>query len=137
MNTIIKISIAAFLLIALNTKAQHSTKFKEFNAGVFLEGLDEDMFVFPGVSFLWGKTTYFSNNLLLDYEYGFALPTLITGKIGLGIGNSNNTMVLGVRPFPSSGYLQYTRKEKHLFSIENMIEIWEGGGIIINYGYRW
>ena len=78
MNTIIKISIAAFLLIALNTKAQHSTKFKEFNAGVYLDGLDEDMFVFPGVSFLWGKTTYFSNNLLLDYEYGFALPTLIT-----------------------------------------------------------
>ena len=120
MNTIIKISIAVFLLTALNTKAQHSTKFKEFNAGVYLEGLDEDMFVFPGVSFLWGKTTYFSNNLLLDYEYGFALPTLITGKIGLGIGNSNNTVVLGVRPFPSSVYLQYTRKEKHLFSIENM-----------------
>ena len=76
MNTIIKISIAAFLLIALNTKAQHSTKFKEFNAGVYLGGLDEDMFVFPGASYLWGKTTYFSNNLLLDYEYGFAFQLL-------------------------------------------------------------
>tara|TARA_B110000444_G_C18285538_1_gene342762 strand:+ start:262 stop:411 length:150 start_codon:yes stop_codon:yes gene_type:complete len=40
---------------------------------------------------------------------------LLTGKIGLGIGNSDNTVVIGIRPFPTSGYLQYTRKEKHLF----------------------
>ena len=59
MNTIIKISIAAFLLIALNTKAQHSTKFKEFNAGVHLGGLDEDMFVHLGGSYLWGKQHIF------------------------------------------------------------------------------
>ena len=47
-------------------------------------------------------------------------------------------MVLGVRLFPSSGYLQYTRKEKHLFSIEIMTPngIYNGGEIIINYGFR-
>ena len=65
-------------------------------------------------------------HILLDYEYGFALPTLITGKIGLGIGNPNNTLVLGVRPFPTSGYLQYTHKEKHLFSIEIMTKSIDG-----------
>ena len=108
MKIIIRISIAIFLLTTLNTKAQYSTKYKEFNVGLHIDS-DDDL-VFPRVSFLWGKTTYFSNNILLDYEYGFALPTLVTGKIGLGIGNSNNTVVLGVRPFPTSGYLKYTHK---------------------------
>ena len=137
MKIIIRISIAIFLITTLNTKAQYSTKYKEFNVGLHIDS--DDNFVFPGVSFLWGKTTYFANNILLDYEYGFALPTLITGKIGLGIGNSNNTVALGFRPFPTSGYLQYTHKEKHLFSIEIMTKsaYYDGHEIIINYGYRW
>ena len=110
---------------------QNSTNYKEFNAGLFV---GDDVEVFPGASFLWGKTTYVSDNFLLDYEYGFAFPTIVTGKIGLGIGNLNNAFVLGIRPWPTTGYLQYTKKEKHLFSIEAMPTD-NNSAIIINYGF--
>jgi len=135
MKIIIKTSIVLFLLTTLNTKAQRSTNFKEFNVGLYLDELDESMFVFPGASFLWGKTTYISDNFLLDYEYGIAFPTIITGKIGLGIGSSNNALVIGIRPWPPSGYFQYIKQEKHLFSIE-AIPADHNPSIIINYGYR-
>ena len=52
------ISIIIFLLTTLNTKAQYSTKYKEFNVGLHIDS--DDNSVFPGVSFLWGKTTYFA-----------------------------------------------------------------------------
>ena len=137
MKIIIRISIAIFLLTTLNTKAQHSTKYKEFNLGVFT---DHDL-IFPGASFLWGKTIYNSKAFLIDYEYGFAFPTGVTGKIGCGVGNENNSLIVGVRPWPSSLYLQYTLKEKHLLSIELMSikgasDIYDLP-LIINYGYRW
>jgi len=117
---------------------QNSYSYKEFNAGVYL---GEDIIVFPGASFLWGKTIYY-NNMFLDYEGGFALPTILTGKIGVGINDKNNATAIGIRPFPTSLYFQYTCKKKKLISIEFMppFENWSLGAnwpIILNYGYRW
>jgi len=117
---------------------QNSITYKEFNAGVYL---GEDIFVFPGASFLWGKTIYYENSTLLDYEIGFAFPTIATGKVGFGIGNDNNSVLIGLRPWPTSLYLQYTLNAKRLVSIEFMTPYdWSPGSdwpIILNYGYRW
>tara|TARA_B110000444_G_C18285538_1_gene342761 strand:+ start:37 stop:225 length:189 start_codon:yes stop_codon:yes gene_type:complete len=61
MKTIIRISIAIFLITTLNAKAQHSTKFKEFNASIYCEGItfggpEEASYngdlIFPRFSFL-------------------------------------------------------------------------------------
>lgn len=120
---------------------QYSTTYKEFNAGIYL---GEDILVFPGASFLWGTTIYYHNNTLLDYEIGLAFPTLATAKLGFGIGNDNNSAIIGLRPWPTSFYFQYTFKEKRLFSIEFMPPYtgndWSPNAdwpIILNYGYRW
>ena len=119
--------------------AQNSTIYKEFNSGIFL---GEDITLFPGASFLWGKTIYFNNNTFLDYQGGFAFPTVFTGKIGIGIGNEKSASSIGLRPFPSSLYFQYNWDEKRLFSIEFMPPIIDGSPganwpVIINYGFRW
>ena len=117
---------------------QNSTNYKEFNAGLFFS---EDI-IFPGASFLWGKSIYFNNNTFLDYEGGFALPTFLTGKIGFGISNEKSATAIGLRPFPTSLYIQCTWNKKRLISIEFVPPIIDGSPgadwpIIINYGFRW
>ena len=118
---------------------QYSTSYKEFNAGLYV-GSD---IVFPGCSFLFGKTKYYSNNMLLDYEIGVALPTVATAKIGAGIGDNSISAIIGIRPWPTSIYFQWTWQEKRLLSIEVMLPYENSFGadsdfpIIFNYGYRW
>ena len=113
---------------------QNYTKYKEFNCGLYLS--DGYMEVFPGASYLWGKTIYYNNKTLLDYEGGFAFPTIITGKIGYGIGNKFSAFTFGIRPIPTSLYLQYTWREKRLISFE-FNTLADNLGFILNYGYRW
>ena len=47
---------------------QYSNNYKEFNGGLYIGG--EDIPVFPGVSFLFGRTNYYNNieylNLLIN-----------------------------------------------------------------------
>ena len=141
-----KIIFFLFLLPTLSY-SQSNEKYKEFNFGVILidvfensnsnDGLFSDDFqLYPGASFLLGKTHYFNNNTLLDYQAGFAFPTVVTGKIGFGIGNSDFATVVGVRPWPPSAYLQLSINQKTNFSIEYVEpEMW-GEALIINYGIR-
>ena len=131
--------LVILLCLPMFLPAQNSTNYKEFNSGIFL---GEDITFFPGASFLWGKTIYFNNNTFLDYQGGFAFPTVFTGKIGIGIGNEKSASSIGLRPFPSSLYFQYNWDEKRLFSIEFMPPIIDGSPgakwpVIINYGFRW
>ena len=115
------------------------------NIGVFLDGItigetiDSD-FSFPGASFLWGKTKYYQNNIFLDYQVGLALPTIVTGKVGFGIGNNSRTISIssGLRPWPSSVYLQLNIQEKVIFSIEPFTYANSGffSSAIINLGFR-
>ena len=120
---------------------QYSNSYKEFNGGLYIGG--NDLPVFPGVSFLFGRTNYYSNNIVMDYEIGFALPTVFTGKAGVGLGNQNNATIIGVRPWPTTAFIQHIWGEKRLISIEVMIpydgNFTAGNNIplIINYGYRW
>ncbi len=133
--------ILIIMLFPIFGFTQFSNNYKEFNGGLYIGG--EDVPVFPGISFLIGKTNYYSNNIVLDYEIGFALPTIFTGKVGIGYGDQNNATIIGLRPWPSTAFIQQLWNEKRLISIEIMIPH-EGnfvGGtdipLIINYGYRW
>lgn len=99
--------------------AQNSNSYKEFNAGLY----SNEHFVFPGTSFLWGKTHYYKNNTFFDYQFGLAFPTILTGKAGFGIGNEDRPvrLSLGLRPWPSTIYVQLHFKSKFVFSIEPFI----------------
>ena len=86
-------------------------------------------------SFLIGKTNYYSNNTLLDYQAGLAFPSIVTGKLGFGIGDEDFATIIGFRPWPISSYLQFSIKERHNLSVEygffTDIEV-----AIITYGIR-
>ena len=142
-----------FLFFALSIKAQESstfsdtdpstgitkTSFFEWNFGVAFLSYDS-LIPFPGGSALWGTTFINKENLIFEYEVGFAFPTLVTGKIGVGKRFNNTSVVIGVRPWPTTVYLQTsfsTTKEKSwIASIEgNPIDFGSIGNI--NVGYRW
>jgi hypothetical protein len=79
--------------------------------------LDATLSLFTGASFLSGKIISINNNTLLDYQWDFAFPTILTGKIGVGIGNETSAATIGIRPIPTSLYFQYTCNERRLLSI--------------------
>ena len=58
--------ILIIMLFPIFGFTQFSNNYKEFNGGLYIGG--EDVPVFPGISFLIGKTNYYSNNIVLDYE---------------------------------------------------------------------
>ena len=122
-----------FLIPALSFSHSFNESYKEFNFGVItnIEGS-----VFPGASYLWGKTHYYNNNILLDYQAGFAFPTIVTGKIGFGVERSNFATIIGVRPWPSTAYLQFSINQRFNFSIEVIVPELYGEGFIITYGIR-
>lgn len=115
------------LIIPLLGNTQNSNSYKEFNTGVYVNGFEFEGWsyirtgiIFPGASFLWGKTIYYNNNTFLDYQAGVAFPTLITGKVGFGFGNENTpiSLSLGVRPWPSSIYMQLHFPKNIILSVE-------------------
>ena len=116
--------------------------FFEWNFGV---AAVED-YVIPGTSFLWGATTINENNSIFEYEVGFALPTLITGKMGGGKVFGNTKVVLGVRPFPFNFYIQtsflHGERGYWVFSVEynpfdEDMALSFGSKGLLNLGYRW
>lgn len=120
-------------------KSVHS--FKEWNFG--LASVSD--LVFPGTSFLWGKTFINENNTIFEYQAGFAFPTIVTGKIGVGKKFNDINVIVGVRPFPFQFYLQSSFKpskkgywitsiEFNPFSSSNSELATHG---ILNFGYRW
>ncbi len=102
--------------------------------------------VFPGTSILWGKTIINKNNFIIEYEAGFALPTLVTGKLGIGKRFNTTKVIIGIRPFPFNFFMQssFTNSKKGywILSIEfnplNTDSILSfGSEAILNFGYRW
>ena len=65
--------------------------------------------VSPGISILIvHRRQKADSKLFLEYGYGGALPTLFTGKVGVGLsGESNANLSVGVRVFPTHGYLRF------------------------------
>lgn len=118
-------------LFPLLTYSQSNNTYKEINIGIAL--FDDGGF--PGASFLFGKTNYYTNNTLLDYQLGVAFPSIVTGKIGFGIGNEDFATIIGVRPWPTCAYLQLSENEKHNLSVE--YGSYEGYQVtLLTYGIR-
>ena len=147
-----KILLIAFLSFFLfnNTKAQgnstgkFSNSFIEWNFGVAY--LSEDDFFFPGTSVLWGRTHIYENNLIFEYEGGFSIPSIVTGKLGMGIKLNNTRVIMGVRPYPFNLYLQSSftngKKGYWIVSIEyNPLDADASisflSKAILNLGFRW
>ena len=128
-----KTILILFLLPTLLFSQSFNEPYKEFNFGV-AAGFEGS--VFPGASYLWGKTHYYNNNTLLDYQAGFAFPTVVTGKIGFGWGGSNYATIIGVRPWPSTAYLQFSFNQRSNLSIEVVVPELYGEGFLITYGIR-
>ena len=116
----------------------NNNSYKEFNIGIY-SGINY-ITAFPGASFLFGKTNYYQNNTLLDYQVGVAFPSVVTGKVGFGFGDENYATIFGIRPFPTSTYIQFSFNEKNNISLEyvlpDLFDVELESGIIITYGYR-
>ena len=123
------------------SKGVSKDSFIEWNFGVaFLEG---ENILFPGASVLWGKTYINEKDLIFEYEAGFALPTLVTAKLGIGKKFNNTKGVVGIRPFPFNVYGQtsFAKSENRYWiaSIEYnpMNSKDRFSNALLNIGYRW
>ncbi len=154
MKKLILISLLSFLFFN-NIEAQEiatgksENSFVEWNFGIAFIGDSNILgnnFIFPGTSVLWGKTFINENNFIFEYEAGLALPSLITGKLGIGKKFNTTNVIVGVRPFPFNLFLQSTftkgKKGYWITSFEfnplysdNSISF--GSKAILNFGYRW
>ncbi len=132
-----KKTILILFLLPVLSYSQTNETFKEFNFGLIINTSSFPVDgIWPGASYLWGKTHYYYNNTLLDYQAGFAFPTLVTGKIGFGIGDSDFATIIGIRPFPSTAYLQISINQRSNFSVEYVVPELFGEALIITYGIR-
>jgi len=132
-------------LFGQQPKEMISTTYLETNFGVaFVDMLDG--LPFPGCSGLIG-TTINIEGFLIDVEGGFALPTVLTGKVGLGFAVGDINIIAGMRPYPFHLYTQSTLKNTEkgcwIISVELGSNVfspgfdhWESLGMI-NFGYRY
>jgi hypothetical protein len=140
---------------------QNETKnfitYVEFNGGLAL--LDDKYLptAFPGASYLIGRQLHIGEHGLIDAEIGLAFPSIVTGKIGLGLRGELFGITAGIRPFPLHFYIQpqlYTKKigsfimslevSPYAFELQNNAygdikygdySLWSKG--MITFGYRW
>jgi hypothetical protein len=139
-----------FFIFLTPTRAQElpieksKSSFIEWNFG--LAFISEANSVFPGTSVLWGSTYINENNFIFEYGAGFALPSLVTGKIGIGKKFNNTKVIIGVRPFPFNLYLQssfpagkrgYWIGSLELNPLGSETVLSFGSKAIFNFGYRW
>ena len=149
MKKLLLISLLSIFFF-FNSEAQEistgksKNSFVEWNFGVAY--IVDDDFVFPGTSVLWGSTYINENNFIFEYEAGFSLPSLVTGKLGIGKKFNNTKVIVGVRPFPFNMYLQssFTKGKKGYWitSIEfnplnSDSSLSFSSKAILNFGYRW
>ena len=141
----IKAMCVLFLfLIPKKSLSQDSTcinYYRELNFGVSFN----DWMPFPGSSYLWGQTIHFDNVFFADIQAGFALPSIVTAKLGIGISpfkNNEVSIVFGLRPFPVLPYSQLNMNTKNgslIFSYEYCRSPWSSsieGTSMINFGIR-
>ncbi|CAI8350649.1 MAG: Uncharacterised protein [Polaribacter sp. SA4-10] len=144
------ISTFLFLFFFQVSVAQESpsitskNSFIEWNFGIAF--ISEEGFPFPGTSVLWGKTYINENDIIFEYQAGFALPSLVTGKIGIGKMFDTTKVIVGIRPFPFNVFLQssfatqkngYWIASVELNPLNANTEISFESKAILNVGYRW
>lgn len=143
-------SLLLFLFVFQTSIAQESTSitsknsFIEWNFGIAF--ISEENFPFPGTSVVWGKTYVNENDIIFEYQAGFAFPSLITGKIGIGKMFDTTKVIAGIRPFPFNVFLQSSFAPKkngywiasvELNPLNANTDISFGSKAILNVGYRW
>ena len=123
-------------------KAQKQA-YLESNWGICFN--DEEIPVFPGTSFLIGKTMDF-NNGFIDMQIGLAAPSYVTAKIGIGRyfnDEKKSNISFGVRPWPLHGYAQLGFDTKEGKSVLLTFEGGTGEGFsffsngLVTVGFRW
>lgn len=135
-----------------SAKGATHQRYGEFNFGAALIRGDMEA-PFPGFSLLIGNKTYFKNNVIIDTQIGFALPSIGTAKLGVGYKTLNGEIIVGIRPWPMHFYLQTqlgtTVKGEWIMSVEvspytfnrsygelpEKISMQSIG--MLNFGYRW
>jgi len=134
-----------FPLSLFSQKEIITTTYLELNFGIaFVDELNG--FPFPGCSGLVG-TTLNIEGFLIDVEGGLAIPTILTGKVGLGFAVGNFNITAGMRPYPFHIYSQTTLKNTPkgcwIISVEvgsktfsPGFDNWESLGMI-NFGWRY
>ncbi|MCA0131814.1 hypothetical protein [Winogradskyella alexanderae] len=142
--SVLSIFMFVYLNAQENSNGKTITSFSELNVGI--AQLTSEYDVFPGVSYLWGKTVVDENNFIVEYEAGFALPTIITGKVGIGKKFDNTHVIVGLRPYPFNLYFQASlmsgNKGYWIMSVEyNPVGsdsfIFFESRALFNIGYRW
>ncbi len=81
----------------------------EFNFGGAVLEDGEGSFVFPGLSVLIGQQVFLSPKFFAEYQFGLALPTIGTAKLGIGAQSGNFGVSAGLRVVPNTVYLQCSR----------------------------
>lgn len=131
--------------VEIHTKQRYS----ELNGGiafqrVFIDNIQVGPSIYPGISFLWGKTHYFKNGFMFDNEIGLALPVIFTAKIGAGIAFEKVEFLMGLRALPFNYYIQIntpTERGTFIFSVEKNVRPNRTSELspasLINVGYRW
>ena len=145
------IILSILIFIGIECEAQEQFTSLEWNAGVSASDADEGEY-FPGCSYLIGTTYITKSNVVVDAQIGLALPTLVTGKVGVGFKAKNSIITAGIRPFPLHAYLQlqwlpYNKHHSFIFSFEESAysmtgnDDWYGPSAfsirLATVGYRW
>ncbi len=114
------ITLLTFCLLTVGVSAQSRITYSEINAGISTGVIP----IFPGASSLVGATVRYPSGFIVDYQGGIAFPTLLTGKVGVGLPvDYNMDLTVGVRVLPSSIYAQLlvkrpTKKSDLVFTAE-------------------
>ena len=129
------ILISLLLLSSLLVKGQ-TVKYVELNTG-FSTGTVP---FFPGGSIMVGDTHKFDSGIILDYEGGVAVPTIITLKGGIGFNVKKDIITFGVRPWPGSVYAQYeimrlNKSSDIVLTAEGSLGVIQSS--IFTIGWRW
>lgn len=99
--------VALALLTSLHAQeAGRSERYIESNWGMAIINPNSGV-VFPGTSVLAGGRHFISNHGFVEAQGGFALPSILTAKLGGGKKwDSGWSLSTGIRVFPLHGYLQ-------------------------------
>lgn len=131
-----KLILIAFLLLSSLIVNAQTTKYVEVNTG-FSTGTIP---FFPGGSIMIGATHKFDSGIILDYEGGVAIPTIITFKGGVGFNINQDILTFGVRPWPGSVYAQYEimrpgKSSDIVLTAEGSLGVIQSS--IFTIGWRW
>lgn len=140
-------------ILNIHGQNKYSRTYRELNTGVALlnkYSTTELGDLLIGLSFVSGKQNYFSENFFFEYQMGLALPSIVTGKIGIGATGKVFGGSIGVRVFPTFVYGQIHfrfQKSQLNFSAEvspfynynsgNEIGPSLGSNAIFTCGYQW